>query len=238
MKQLNEILQNNKVKLWYPSSGLDFRDLVVLSQKKFIYDKYAFANELLTFNELPNLFIHTDTAYTSENWPLPNKGVIFEDEEQLYKILESKWVSENNNKVGVLLNMEIQHKLINEPTNQNLLFLFTDNITFFENHILKDNINIQFLINIRDGFSENGGADFSMKFLEFYLGKMNTEYLITDNIGRVPQTGIIMNSTYLKSVLNSIENNPVSLQGLKEWSWSEFGIFAGDAILMKVHSVL
>lgn len=239
--KLSEIL-NSEVKktiAWYPSSGLDFRDLLVLGQKKFIYDKNVFANELFEFDVLPSLFIHTDNAYNSENCPLVDSGVIHEDDESIYTIIKSEDViSEESEIIGKYLNISIKSALLENETHQNMLFLFSDNIDFFKNIIIKQNISIDFLINIRDGASENGGADYSMKMLEFYLGKMKTKYLISDNFGRSPNDiSKFKNDSEMMEALNSEQNKPVVLQGLKEWSWSEFGLFKGDAFLMMVHQL-
>lgn len=237
--KLSEIL-NSEIKrtiAWYPSSGLDFRDLLVLGQKKFIYDKNVFANELLEFDALPDLFIHNDNAYDSENWPLVDKGIIHEDEETTYSIISSENViSEESNVIGKFLKVKLKSVLLEDETSQNLLFLFSDNIDFFKSKVLNQNLAIDFLINIRDGASENGGADYSLKMLEFYLGKMKTKYLISDNFGRSPMDiSRFKDDDVMMGALNSEQNRPVVLQGLKEWSWSEFGVFKGDAFLMMIH---
>ena len=240
--KLSEILspEIKNVIAWYPSSGLDFRDLLVLGQKKFIFDKNVFANELFEFEVLPSLFIHTDIAYNSDNWPLVNEGVIDEDEETVYSIISSEDViSEEDNVIGKYLSISLKSILLENETNQNMLFLFSDNIDFFKNTILKKSINIDFLINIRDGASENGGADYSLKMLEFYLGKMKTKYLISDNFGRSPKDiSKFKNDSEMMEALNSEQNKPTVLQGLKEWSWSEFGLYQGDAFLMFVHQLI
>ncbi|MEN8138454.1 MAG: hypothetical protein ABFR62_08470 [Bacteroidota bacterium] len=222
---------------WYPSSGLDFRDLLVLGQKEFVFDKDVFANELFEFEFLPDLFIHTDKAYNSDNWPLPESGVIFKDDESEYTILNSEDVySDAEEVLGKFLSIKLKHKLLKSEIRQEVLFLFSDNMDFFKKFVLKRNIGIDFLINIRDGASENGGADYSLKMLEFFLGKMNTGYLISDNFGRSPyDMSELDDSQLLLEAYYSKENKPVVLQGLKEWSWSEFGTFRGDAFLIKIH---
>ena len=239
--KISEIINSDSIKsiAWYPSSGLDFRDLLVLGQKKFIYDKNVFANELLVFDALPELFIHTDIAYDLENWPLANNGVIYKDEESIYSIISSEdIISDEGSVVGKYLSTNIKSVLLEYETQQDVLFLFSDNIHFFKNTILKDNLSIDFLINIRDGASDNGGADYSLKMLEFYLGKMNTKYLISDNFGRSPiDISKFKEDTLMMEAINSEQNKPVVLQGLKEWSWSEFGTFKGDAFLMSVHQL-
>ena len=230
-------LTENSIIAWYPSSGLDFRDLLVLGQKKFIYDKNVFANELLEFTVLPDLFIHTDNAYNANNWPLVDKGIIYKDEETVYSINSTNdIVSEEGKTIGKYLNILLNSVLLEEEISQKMLFLFSDNIDFFKHIVLNKNMNIDFLINIRDGASENGGADYSLKMLEFYLGKMNTKYLISDNFGRSPEDiSKFKEDTIMMEAINSEENKAIVLQGLKEWSWSEFGTFKGDAFLMMVH---
>lgn len=240
--KLSKILNseiNNSI-AWYPSSGLDFRDLLILGQRKFIYDKNVFANELLEIDVLPDLFIHTDNAYDSGNWPLIEKGIIHEDEQTTYLIISTENViSEEGDMIGKFLKVKLKSLLLKEDTSQNLLFLFSENINFFKSQVLNQNLEIDFLINIRDGASENGGADYSLKMLEFYLGKMNTKYLISDNFGRPPNDiSEFKEDTLMMEALNSEKNTPVVLQGLKEWSWSEFGIFKGDAFLMMVHQLI
>jgi len=241
MMKVSEIINSETTKsiAWYPSSGLDFRDLLVLGQKKFIYDKNVFANELLEFKLLPELFIHTDSAYDFENWPLVDNSIIYKDEESVYSISKSEDVfSEEGVVIGKYLSINIKSVLLEYETHQKILFLFSDNIYFFKNTILKENLSIDFLINIRDGASENGGANYSLKMLEFYLGKMNTKYLFSDNFGRSPMDiSKFKEDTLMMEALNSEQNKPVVLQGLKEWSWSEFGIFKGDAFLMMVHQL-
>ena len=224
---------------WYPSSGLDFRDLLVLGQKKFIFDKNVFANEVLYFDVLPDLFIHTDNAYNSDNWPLADSGVVYNDDESVYTIIKSEDViSDEGNIIGKYLIISIKSTLLENETHQNMLFLFSDNLDFFKKTIIKQSLNIDFLINIRDGFSENGGADYSLKMLEFYLGKIKTKYLISDNFGRSPSDiSRFKGDVEMMKALNSEQNTPVVLQGKKEWSWSEFGLFQGDAFLMLVHQL-
>ena len=238
--QIDEILNQANIKSWYPSSGLDFRDLLFLGQKKFLFDKNVFANEVLYFDELPDLFIHTDIAYNAENWPLVDKGVIYSDEETIYTVLNTEDVlSDDGNVIGKYLDISLKSVLLEEDTSQKLLFLFTDNLKFFKSQVLRNNISVDFFINIRDGASENGGADYSLKMLEFYLGKMKTKYLISDNFGRSPMDILkFKEDTEMMKALNSEENTPVVLQGLKEWSWSEFGIFKGDAFLMMVNQLI
>ncbi len=240
--KLSELLDSNfkQTVAWYPSSGLDFRDLLVLGQKKFIYDKNVFANELFEFDFLPDLFIHTDSAYSYENWPLLSEGIIYEDKETIYTVLSTcDIVSDLGNVIGKYLNISIKSNLLLEDTNQNLLFLFSDNIEFFKNQVLKKNLKIDVLINIRDGASENGGADFSLKMLEFYLGKMNTKYLISDNFGRPPSDiSKFKDDEIMMSSLKAEENTQVVLQGVKEFDWSEYGVFKGDAFLMVVYKFL
>ncbi len=237
--KLSEILNSEEKKIisWYPSSGLDFRDLLALGQKKFIYDKNVFANELLEFEAIPDLFIHTDNAYDFDNWPLVDKGVIHQDEETVYTISSTEdIVSEDDCVVGKFLKVKLESVLLEEETSQDLLFLFYDNIDFFKRQVLKNNLSVDFLVNIRDGASENGGANYSLKMLEFYLGKMNTKYLISDNFGRSPKDITqFKEDTLMMEAITSAQNKPVVLQGLKEWSWSEFGAFKGDAFLMMVH---
>jgi len=240
--KLSKILNSevSKVTAWYPSSGLDLRDLLVLGQKKFIYDKNVFANELFEFDFLPDVFIHTDNAYDVSNWPLESLGIVYQDESETYTFVDTEDVVDDENiVVGKFINLKIESSLLLKSTNQKLLFLFTDNISFFKNHVLKNNLTIDFLINIRDGASENGGADYSLKMLEFYLGKMKTKYLISDNFGRSPEDiSKFKEDIEMMDALNSEQNTPVVLQGKKEWSWSEFGLFQGDAFLMVVHQLI
>ena len=237
--KLSEIVNpnNNKLIAWYPSSGLDFRDLLVLGQKKFVFDKNVFANELFEFDVLPEIFIHTDNAYSNENWSLNKLKSLYKDDISEYFLMNIEdVVSDLGKVVGKFLSIKISSILLETEIEQKVLFLFSDNIDFFRNYIVKDIINIDFLINIRDGASENGGAEFSLKFLEFYLGIMNTKYLISDNFGREPiDVAKCFEDVEMKNFYFSEDNKPIVLQGLKEWSWSEFGIFGGDAFLMKIH---
>lgn len=228
--------QNRNVIAWYPSSGLDFRDLLVLGQKKFIYDNNAFANELLEFETIPDLFIHNDSAYNVDNWPLLNSGIVFSDDDSEYAILSTNNVFDDDRVVAKYLSIRIDHKLLNKSTNQKLLFVFSDNLLFFTDYVLKLNLTIDFLINIRDGFSENGGADYSMKFLEFFLGKMNTKFIISDNFGReYIENEDLLSNKVIREAFHSTSNHHVVLQGVKEINWSEFGVFQGDAFLIKIH---
>lgn len=231
--------ETSKSLAWYPSSGLDFRDLLVLGQKDFVFDKNVFANEMLKFELLPELFIHTDKAYNEDNWPLTN-GVVYTDEETSYTLISADDVeSTDGDIVGKHLKVKVQSIFLKEGISKEILFLFTDNISFFKKYVLEEKLNIDFLINIRDGFSENGGADYSLKFIEFYLGFMNTKYLISDNFGRSPMDILkFKEDIIMMEALNSEQNRAIVLQGLKEWSWSEFGTFNGDAFLMMVHKFL
>ena len=237
MQLSNFINENKKNNLaWYPSSGLDFRDLLVFGQENFIYNKNAFANEIINFPYLPTYFIHTDSAYNNDNWPINNLGKLYSDEVSKYFVIEVENITNNDEIVGKYLIIEIESDLLKSKIKQKVIFLFSENISFFNDTILKNKLQISFLINIRDGFSENGGAKYSLKFLEFYLGLLKTKYLISDNFGRKPE--ILNNIEFpnsMKKYFHLKENYPVVLQGVKEFNWSDFGLFQGDAFLMEVH---
>jgi len=223
---------------WYPSSGLDLKPLYYFIDKDFVLNSDEdLANEQVLFDKVPDYFIYSDIYYNETNWPLNDVSSLGEFDGVSYYLNHIEDLFLNGQIIGKFLKVKVSKNQISKI--QNLLFFFSDNALLLNDFILQENLELSFVINIRDGFSGNGGAEYSMKFLELLLSPLKCDYLVSDNIGRELKLNTdVLNHKNISSSLNSKNNKAVSLQGLKEWSWSEYGIFQGDALLFKIQRVL
>lgn len=233
---LKEIFEN-KIIAYYPSSALDFKDLFFFSKKEFVENKDVFANELVNFKFLPEIFIHTDNAYNFDNFPLDKPGEIFKDEIHKYSLLDIHKINLDNIN-GFDLKVRLDFLQEDYSVEKTVLFLFEDNKTFFKNIVLNHGLKIDFLINIRDGNNENGGSSYNMRFDEMFLAYIGCSYFVTDNIGRDFDANEILEDEILLKYYQNSNNKPAVLKGLKEFSWSENGLYCGDAHLFEIQKLM
>jgi hypothetical protein len=174
--------------LWYPSSGDDFKDIVNFSDK---------ANRIISFEDLPNLFIHND--YDSRVFDKLNKNVylfndgktkvIAEDKIELRFNLKAKgnysirpnFVEFYESSFSIphlyLFNLKIESAQFGKIY-ANLLYFSFENINLFE-FFVANSIKIDFMVKVREGYSL-GGNRMSVTQVYFLLSRINLKYLIND----------------------------------------------------------
>lgn len=181
-------IQTNSI-AWYPSAGLDFRDLLELSNP--------------IYNEIPDLFIHTDYKpdwsihdYAFESF---NTGKVHNDFNDNYnavienvfelELIKSINYSINENYVDFpndapntpkvfLLNVNVSHAgiTISKPV---LYFIF-ENINFLEEILLKNRIKISHFVKVREGCGLGGNRK-SISIVYAFITKLGIKYLFVDN---------------------------------------------------------
>lgn len=220
--------QTNNI-AWYPSAGLDFRDVYELSNP--IYNQ-----------EIPDLFIHTDYKpdWSLENpvfetfnlGPINNEfdnnfDFIIDDVFEL-ELTELIRYSVNANYVDFpndaplepkvfLLNVTVSYSgnIISKPV---LYFVF-ENINFLEEILLKQKIKISHFVKVREGCGF-GGSRKSISIVYAFIAKLGVKYLFIDNeehtdfdlINRIKRRHRIDNCSCELSYINSID------------SWSGFSV--------------
>lgn len=221
--------QTNRI-AWYPSAGLDFRDLLELSNP-------------IDANETPDLFIHTDYK---PDWSLENTifenfnigpvqngfdrnfDVIIDDVFKL-EITEPIRYSVDANYVDFsddaprfpkvfLLNVSVSHNgnTISKPV---LYFVF-ENINFLDEILLKFKIKITHFVKVREGCGFGGNRK-SISIAYAFIAKLGIKYLFVDNfndntdfelVDRIKRRHLIENCSCELNYINSID------------SWSGFSV--------------
>ncbi len=234
---------------WYPSSGGDYRDLLYLTKEYFQLRRGLQSKvESVTF---PELFIHTD--YDSRYTNLIEKGIIREDKGTVMKVTSQVKCTLNKSvdyeidsrlilflreafriPTCYLMNIEVSSKGMG-TYNRIVVYFFMENFNFFREIVLKKNLKISHISNIRDG-SVSGGGHINMKFLEYFLGYMQTELFISDNIGRnYNGFDLIKDDKTLIEKYKSPLNVPISVEGVGKIHWSDYGVFLGDSLIFKIN---
>ena len=219
--------------LWYPCAFNDYRDLLFFHPSK--------AAEL-KIDVLPDIYIHTDRNPIVRQ----EEGYLFKDGKTLVEIVHEEQIRlfPDLRNETTIFDLRITSNLYGE-FNRKLIYCVIDNYDFLREVILNKELKVSHLVTIRDG------KDGLHKYLEYFLGILGTQYLISDNLGR----GRVSGERYLDEVdLLSIEsyyrspkNSPVILNGISSLTWSEYGLFpvhkkaypldkATDAIVYKVVS--
>lgn len=146
--------------------------------------------------ELPNLFIHTD--YDKEGVTL-KEGTVFDDGrtrvniKKLCKLKIKKNVDIRyhvdeeyanpefayKEPVIYLLDVELESNVLGKMSKPLIYFMF-ENINFLMEVLLKNRINVYYLVRVKDGCGSLGGANVSMTVIFPFLSILNTKYLITD----------------------------------------------------------
>jgi len=239
---INSLPDNIKL-LWYPSAGEDFRDLL------FTHEKYEHKME-----QMPDLYIHSD-YYPWEQSKFLDNRIVYKDGKTEINVVEISELTFNKKDIS----FELDKRVVDFPEGSKasgkvcllkltfksdvlgvfekyVLYFFFENTNFLKEIIFKNNLKISHLVTIRDGAGLGGGGRVNMKFLEFYLGLFETQYLLTDNFGR-ERAGfeLIRDDNELVENYNLPENKPVILIGIKDLHWSGYGNFLNtDAIIIKV----
>ena len=219
--------QTNNI-AWYPSAGLDFRDVLELSNP--------------IYKELPDLFIHTDYKpdWSLENpvfetfnlGPINNEfdnnfDFIIDDVFEL-ELTELIRYSVNANYVDFpndaprlpkvfLLYVSVNHdgNTISKPV---LYFVF-ENINFLDEILLKFKIKITHFVKVREGCGFGGNRK-SISIGYAFIAKLDVKYLFIDNeehtdfelVNRIKRRHRVENCSCELNYINSID------------SWSGFSV--------------
>lgn len=235
--------------LWYPSSGNDYRDLLHLHPDRFRAETRP---DQPVFETAPDVYVHTDyhpwlaaggsgpldlfdgkktRIRAVRTTPLAATGLPFEVKPELVVFPERRPGSGRIH----LVDAEVESSVLGSYE-RTLLYVTTENISFFTRAVLARGLRVHTLVNIRDGAGCGGGGHVNFKFLWFFLGLMGTEYLVTDNMGRHPVRFDLALAAYpeLRAHFERPENRPVLLEGRAALPWSQYGLFGGDAHVYRV----
>ncbi len=226
-KRLDTLLDSlgNNIRIsWYPSAGNDYRDVLELHPKRI---------KRHGIEEAPNLFIHTD--YNPNYVKLD--GIAHEDKWTKVEI-EKKYELKLTRHIDYSVNPEFvdfPRYALKEPTiylldilitsdelgkiKQPLIYFMFENINFFDEVILKNNIKIPYIVKVREGCGM-GGNKKSISIAYAFLSVLNTRYLLIDDeehtdfeiVNHLKRKHGLMPTDYKLQVLDSIS------------SWSGFGV--------------
>jgi hypothetical protein len=214
--------QTNNI-AWYPSAGLDFRDLLELSNP--------------IYTETPDLFIHTDYKpdWSLENpvfetfniGPVQNEfnrnfnakiDDVFELEltEPINYFVNENYVTSHKDDTPklakvFLLNVTVSHagNTISKPV---LYFVF-ENINFLEEILLKNRIKISHFVKFCEGCGFGGNRK-SISIVYAFIAKLGVKYLFIDNeehtdfelVNRIKRRHRVENCSCELSYINSINS--------------------------------
>lgn len=183
--------------LWYPSSGYDFRDCFYF--KKEVLEKYG-----LNIEE-PDYFIHTDYDKTVLDNDLIHEDraskitvenrTEFDLDDANYFINDNYITFQDCKNVepkGVLLDLKFESNNV-ETFNKKVIFLFYENINFFETFVLLNGMKISHIYKFREGCGFGGGNQ-SISFVYLFLGYMKTKYLLVDSEVHYDNTSFLRSS--------------------------------------------
>jgi len=235
--------------LWYPSSGNDYRDLLHLHPARFRAERRF---DQPVFETAPDVYVHTDyhpwlrvggrgpiDLFDGEKTriravrvtPLVAPGLGLAVRPELVVFPEPR---PGSGRI-YLVDAEVESTVLGRYE-RTLLYVTTENVSFFLRAVLARGLRVHTLVNIRDGAGCGGGGHVNFKFLWFFLGLMGAEYLVTDNMGRHPVQFDLALAVYpeLRAHFERPENRPVLLEGRAALPWSQYGRFQGDAHVYRV----
>ena len=185
LNDLWDSIPHNPSIAWYPSAGLDFRDLVELS------------------NYEPDLFIHTDykpdwrlinqsfdrfeTGVIEDRFDLAFRKEILQVNELIFTKKVKYFVDEQhvdfiNHALETpkvfLLKVKVTHS--NNHVIRPVIYFVFENINFLDEVILKYKINIKYLVKVREGCGLGGNRK-SITVAYAVAANLGLEYLICDN---------------------------------------------------------
>lgn len=177
---INELQQQIGVSpniAWYPSAGLDFRDLIEVNRTKID----------------PDIFVHTDYSDTGVKLKC---GLVFNDERTkvfINRITKLKFRQEVDYLVNpdyvvfpedanpfpkiYLLDVKVETGFgeIKKP----VLYFFMENINFLDEILLKNKINLSHFIKVREGCGF-GGNKKSISIAYAFLGELKVKHILVD----------------------------------------------------------
>jgi hypothetical protein len=212
---IDEIGENPNI-LWYPSAGMDFRDLL----------EAEYRTELS-----PDIYFHTD-YYKLREFVL---GTVFNDERTTVEILEInelQCVSEINYNVNAdfanfseksyskpkVLLLDVLAKYNGGQTRKPVLYWYFENINFLDEVLLKFNISISHMVKVREGLGWGGNRK-SISIAYAFLFNLKTQYLLVDNEGQPdPEVIIEIKNKHLLELKNFKLINPPNKRNIPNWS--------------------
>jgi hypothetical protein len=192
-KNLSEELLGREPKIaWYPSSGFDTQDVIRLQQ------------------EDPDIYFHTDTFFGTDINNINQffseglidmiqygigDGIILRRIDVNDPIIDLrfrrrlKFIKDPNDRRAYLFrgaylfNVQITYSIGTEPTIiiKPIIYFIMDDINFFDEFILKNNIRICYLVRKRQGERNlNNHRDISLSILFPFLGQIGVQCLLLD----------------------------------------------------------
>lgn len=169
---INDIIKRHNHICWYPSAGIDFREMLYLSNA--FYGDYSnhFERSYPTESEriIPDLFILTDKAPTNIRWVhnddyIADTDIIMLQNDQqykkvrkLFKDLSKTSICAKNEPIRCSGNVRAYYMPVNISSkwyghshswNAKLLYVFSDNQSFYNECLLKNKATVEVIINIR-----------------------------------------------------------------------------------------
>ena len=179
--KLAELIENvgeNPNILWYPSAGLDFRDIIEAEERTEIS---------------PDLYFHTDYCRDVDIVV----GTIFNDGRTIVEIIEINYLSCSDE-----INYHVSKNFASLPDlifakprvllcdvlvtydggqiRKPVLYWFFENINFLDEVLLKFNISISHIVKVCEGMAWGGNKE-SISICYAFLSRLRTKYLLIDN---------------------------------------------------------
>ncbi len=218
---------------WYPSAGMDLRDLLYLHQN-FSLKFPANRPEL----ELPQLFIHTDYFPWNHSGFLDSKVIYSDDRtemvvqtiEELPRVdlpLDPKIVEfpDGNAETGrvIFLKIKVTSNVLGEYTLP-LVYIFAENAAFCEHMALPENAKFSYIIHVRYGGGFGGGGKSTGSWLVPILLKLGCKIFVTDGSHSDQEADL-----YIKNNFQNIRHSKkyrCTLEPIRVISsrlWSDYG---------------
>lgn len=201
---------------WYPSAGLDFRDLIEVDRTQ----------------AQPDIFFHTD--YDAKNVEL-RCGVLFEDINTriyLHRITELAFKTPpvyvvnpdyvdfpelaNPSPKVFLLDVEVNYQrgVLRKP----VVYFFMENINFLDEVLLRHGIKLSHFIKVREGMAWGGNRK-SITSAYAFLGNLNVKHVLIDDSAD-PDKNLIQKllSKHGLKLIKFVLKNPAQRRNIDSWS--------------------
>lgn len=218
---------------WYPSAGLDFRDLIEVNRTQIE----------------PDIFFHTD--YNS-SWVKIECGLVFNDDRTkvfIDRVTELKF----KKKVNYIIN----HDYIDFPNDANpfpkiylldviiesgfgeirkpVVYFYMENINFLDEFLLKFKIKLSHFIKVREGCGLGGNRK-SISIAYAFLGELKVKHILVDNEEHTDKELIKYISHKHDIIPIKYElKNPFQRRNIADWSG--FSVKVLDVKLMTENSL-
>lgn len=193
-------IQENKKKhlniCWYPSSGIDFRSLLYLSQT---YTETISPD--LKGIPIPDLFIHSDYMPWEHAHQFFEQNELFRDENTTITVEEREWLIMYDQPANFAEKMKAIVNGMTNPLLKNkglflklridsaqlgsyrvpLFYVFAPNEDFFWRYLKPTGAAVSHIVHVRYGGGMGGGGNASGCWLQHVLAHLKTHVFITDN---------------------------------------------------------